>query len=121
LAQDHPAAERVSDTAGSIEQLLANLNRPSALAKTVSLREAAATKIPEWGHARFQNERLLIERLLEAGQLQPAFEKAQALLEKARAVGSQAYPDADYDLAIAHFMLGRVLQIGGQAVRALDL
>lgn len=98
LEGDTSSAEMVSDTAGSIEQLLANLNRPSALAKAVKLREESAGRIPEWGSTRFANERLLIERLLAAGQLQPAYEKAQALLEKAK---TAAYPSADYDLAMA--------------------
>ena len=117
LHKDETSAERVSDIAGKIEQLLANLNRPSALAKAVQLREESAGKVPEWGKTRFENERLQIERLLAAGQLQPAFEKAQALLEKAKGAD---YQGADYDLAIAHFLLGRVLQNAGQAGNALD-
>lgn len=118
LKQDDSSAETVSDIAGSIEQLLANLNRPSALAKAVRLREASAGRTPEWGHTRFENERLLIERLLEAGQLQPAYEKAQALLEKAKAA---SYQGADYDLALATNLLGQVLFGAGQAAPALDL
>lgn len=73
LTKDNSAAEVVSDTAGSIEQLLAYLNRPSALALAVNVREEAATLIHQWGHTRFENERLLIERLLDAGQLQSAY------------------------------------------------
>lgn len=80
LEKDQASAEMVSDIAGKIEQLLANLNRPSALAQAVKLREGSAGRIPEWGSTRFENERLLIERLLAAGQIQPAYEKAGALL-----------------------------------------
>ncbi|MCL4272654.1 MAG: tetratricopeptide repeat protein [Anaerolineales bacterium] len=118
LERDSSSAETVSDIAGKIEQLLADLNRPSALAKAVKLREESAGKIPEWGRTRFQNECLLIERLLVAGQLQPAYEKAQALLEKAKTAD---YQGADYDLAYIHWLFGRVLQNGGQAAPALDL
>ena len=118
---DSSTSEVVSQTIQSIEQLLAHLNRPQALARTVALRERVAAAIPDWGNARFENERLLIERLLQQGQLQPADEKARALLEKAKAVGPTAYSGADYHLAIAHFMLGRVLKMGGQAALALDL
>lgn len=53
-------AEFVSDKAGKIEQLVANLGRPSALARAVAVREQAAALIPAWGSARFENERLLI-------------------------------------------------------------
>ena len=118
LEIDHPSAETVSDTAGKIEQLLAPLNRPSALAKAVKLREESAGRIPEWGKTRFDNERLLIERLLAAGQFQPAYEKAGALLEKAKGA---VYQGADYDLGFVHFLLGRVLEMGGQAAAALDM
>lgn len=118
---DSATAEAVSGTAGRIEQLLSDLGRPQALAKAVALRERAAAVIPDWGHARFASEYLLIERLLDQGQLQPAYAKAKALLDKAKAVGPTAYDVADYDLALAHWMLGRVLRRGGQAAPALDL
>ena len=118
LKQDDSNAEMVSDIAGSIESLLANLNRPSALGKAVKLREESAGRIPEWGHTRFANEVLLIERLLAAGQLQPAYEKAGALLEKTK---TATYQGADYDLAFIHWLFGRVLKNGGQAAPALDL
>ena len=121
LQQDNDQAKSVSDTTRSIEQLLAELNRPQALARAVALREKAAQLLPEWGNASFNSERLLIERLLQQEQLQPAYEKAQALLEKAKAVGAEAYSSADYDLALAHFSLGRVLKMGGQAAPALEL
>jgi len=118
LAQDNSTADTVSDVAGSIEQLLANLNRPSALAKAAKLREESAGKIPEWGRTRFENERLLIERLLDLGQLQPAYEKAGVLLEKAKTAD---YQGADYDLAMATNKLGQVLFVAGQAAPALNL
>ncbi|WP_420640864.1 TIR domain-containing protein [Candidatus Leptofilum sp.] len=114
-------AEFVSDKAGSIEQLLASLGRPSALVRAVTVRKKAAALIPAWGKARFENERLLIERLLGQNHLQPAYEKATALLEKAKAAGPAVYPGADFDLAIAHLLLGRVFRLGGQAAPALDL
>ena len=118
---DSSTAEAVSATARYIEQLLAELGRPQALARAVALREGAAALIPAWGRARFENEGLLIERLLQQGQLQPAYERAQALLDKAAAVGPTTYKGADYDLAMAHSLLGRVLSDGGQATPALDL
>ncbi|PSB23781.1 CHAT domain-containing protein [Stenomitos frigidus] len=120
LAADPTTAEQTANTAGSIEQLLATLNRPAALVRAVALRERAAAAIPAWGTARFEHERLQIERLLDQGQLQPAYDKAQALLATAQAAGPTAYPGADYDLAGAHFWLGRMLERGGQAAAALE-
>ena len=117
LKRDESTAETVSDIAGKIEQLLANLNRPSALAQAVKLREESAGRIPEWGSTRFNSAAMEIERLLAAGQLQPAYEKAGVLLEKAKGA---VYQGADYDLGMAHFMLGFVLRTGGQAASAFD-
>ncbi|MEM9449889.1 MAG: tetratricopeptide repeat protein [Cyanobacteria bacterium P01_E01_bin.6] len=121
VAADPTLGEQVADTAGCIEQLLANLNRPQALARAVALRERAAAVIPEWGQARFEHERLVIERLLQQGQLPGAYENAQRLLEKAQALGPGAYGGADYDLAMATNLLGQVLSAGGQAAPALEL
>ena len=121
LALDSSAAESISQTGRHIEQLLEFLGRPQALARAVALREQATAVMPEWGNARFENERLLIDRLLQQGQLPTAFEKAQALLSQAQAAGPTAYSGADYDLAMAHWLLGRVLRNSGQAAPALKL
>jgi hypothetical protein len=118
-AGEHLAAERAVDLAGSIEELLAPLGRPQALARAVQLRQAAAAGLGEWSHARFEAGRLAVERLLDAGQLQAASGAAQILLERGRAAGEAAYPEAAYDLAVAHFMLGRVLTRGGAAQQVL--
>lgn len=121
MAADPTSTEAVSNTAGKIEQLLADLGRPQALARAVAVREQAAAAIPAWSHARFEHERLLIERLLQQGQLQPATTKATALLAQAKAAGPVAYDGANGDLAMAHFLLGRILRLGGQAAPALEL
>jgi tetratricopeptide (TPR) repeat protein len=121
VAADSSTAETVSDTARKIEQLLANLGRPQALARAVAVREKAGTMIPEWGHARFSSDFVGIERLLQQGQFQPAYEKAQALLEKTKSVGPTAYKGADHDLAMATNLLGQVLSAAGQATPALEL
>ena len=118
---DDSAAEVASSTAGTIEQLLARLGRPQALVRAVAVREKASAMVPAWGKVRFENERLLIERLLDEEQLQSACERAKALLEKAKTTGPTGYDGADYDLAMAHFLLGQILKVGGQAVPALDL
>ncbi|WP_204152654.1 tetratricopeptide repeat protein [Leptolyngbya sp. CCY15150] len=111
---DSSMAEQVANTAGKIEQLLEFLNRPQALARAVALRERAAAALTEWGKARSENERLHIERLLGQGQLQAAYDQAQA-------VGPTAYSGADYELAMAHALLGRVLKTAGQGAPALEL
>ncbi len=62
-----------------------------------------------------------IEQQLAGGQLREAFDGAQALLQRARAAGEQAYPDADYDLAGACFLLAHVLTDAGASENALPL
>jgi tetratricopeptide (TPR) repeat protein len=46
---------------------------------------------------------------------------AQQLLQQAQAAGEAAYAGADYDLAMAFVLLGRVLKTGGAAQQALPL
>lgn len=112
-------AEVVADKAGSVEQLLAALHQPQALVQVVAWRKQAAQALGEWSHARFENECMNIERLLQQGDLPAAFQAAQALLQQCQQAGEQAYAGADYDLAMAHILLGRVLKIGGAAAQAL--
>jgi len=107
--------------AGSVEQLLANLHRPQALSRVVKLREQAARHLGTWNHARFEHERLSIERLLDQGALPQAFASAQALWRECQQAGEQAYPGADYDTAGAFCLLGQVLETGGAAAQALPL
>src|SRR5262249_54783286 len=72
-----------------------------------------------WSHARYLIEDATIDRLLEQGDL-PACTAARELLRRCMEAGVEAYPDADYDIAMAHFNLGRVLQHIGQAEAALE-
>src|SRR5262249_36214372 len=74
-----------------------------------------------WSHAAFEAQRARIERQLAAGQLREALGGARALLQPAQAAGAMAYDDADYDLAIAHILLGRGLKKVGVAEQALPL
>jgi tetratricopeptide (TPR) repeat protein len=119
LQAESVAAEVVADKADSVEQLLAALHQPQALAQVVAWRKQAAQALGEWSHARFENERMNIERLLQQGDLQAALQAAQALLQQCQQAGEQAYAGADYDLAMAHILLGRILETGGAAAQAL--
>ena len=116
----HCDAEQTADIAGSIEQLLANLQQPQALALAVKIRQQAAANIGVWNHGQFENKRLNIERLLQQGDLPSAYQQAEALLKQALQAGATAYQNADYDMAMAHFLLGRVLKSYGLAEAALE-
>jgi len=113
------AAERVVELAGQVETLVANLGRPQALARAVRVREQAARALEEWSHARYLAETAAIERMTERGDLPAAYAAIQKLLAKGLAAGEAAYPGAAYDISYAHWVLGRVLQMGGAAAAAL--
>jgi tetratricopeptide (TPR) repeat protein len=119
-APAHWSPEVVVGLVGNVEHLLSFLGRPQALAAATRVREAAAERLEEWSHASFAAERATIERLLAAGQLPAAHAAAQELLQRALAAGEAAYASAAYDLALAHFSLGRVLKKGGAAAAALE-
>jgi tetratricopeptide (TPR) repeat protein len=111
--------ERVVGLAQSVEQLVAQLGRPQALARATRVRELAAEKLGEWSHARYLTESAQIDRLLERGDLPAAHAATQQLLAKCLAAGEAAFSEAAYDIAMAHVRLGRVLQMSGAAEDAL--
>jgi tetratricopeptide (TPR) repeat protein/DNA polymerase III delta prime subunit len=120
LAADALPPEQVVGLASRVETLLAQLGRPQALAQAVSVRAAAAQRLGARSHAQFLNAGNNIDRLLEQGDLQSAYAAAQQLLERCLSAGAEAYPGAAYDIAMAHWRLGRVLKTGGAAEEALS-
>jgi len=113
-------AEQNADIAGSIERLLANLQQPQALALAVKIRRQATANISVWSHRQFETKHLDIERLLQQGDIQTAYQHTDALLKQALQAGATAYQEASYDIALAHFLFGRVLHRGGLAKAALE-
>jgi tetratricopeptide (TPR) repeat protein len=114
--------ETMIDRATSLYSLLRNLGKPQLLDRVARVREAAAAALGEdFSHARFQASRTRIEQQLAAGQLREALAGAQQLLQQAQAAGEEAYAEAEYDLAVAFFLLGRVLKRGGGALQAMPL
>jgi tetratricopeptide (TPR) repeat protein len=117
--QDKAPPEQIVVLASTVEQLLANLDRPQALAQTIQVREQAARALQGWSHARFEAERQSIERLLDRGEEQVAYSAADQLLQRCLNVGEAAYPDAAYDIAMAYNLVGQTLNAGGTAENAL--
>jgi tetratricopeptide (TPR) repeat protein len=114
--------ETTIERATFLYSLLEMLGKPRLLERVARVREAAAAALGEgFSHARFQASRTRIEQQVAAGQLREALAGAQQLLQQAQAAGEAAYADADYDLAMAFFSLGRVLKEGGGAQQALPL
>jgi tetratricopeptide (TPR) repeat protein len=126
LVQRQGDAEATIDLATSLYRLLQGLGKPRLLDRLGQVRDAAAKELERtlgdsWNHARFAATRTRIQQQLAGGQLREALEGAQSLHQRARAAGGQAYPGADYDLAVAFLLLGRVLLMAGGAEQALPL
>jgi tetratricopeptide (TPR) repeat protein len=110
------------ERATSLYSLLQTLGKPRLLERVARVRDGAAAALGEgWSHAHFQASRTLIEQQLGAEQLREALAGAQELLQQAQAAGEEAYTEAEYDLAMAHALLGRVLRTSGGAQQALPL
>ncbi len=122
IVQHTGDAEAAIDLATSLYSLLQWAGKPRLLERVGQVRDAAAASLGDaWNHARFEATRTRIEQELASGRMREAFEGAKQLLQHARAAGGQAYPDADYDLAGACFLLARVLKTAGGAEQALPL
>jgi hypothetical protein len=122
LMQRAGDAEATIDLATSLYSLLRNAGKPRLLERVGQVRDAAAAALGDaWNHARFEAARTRIEQQLAGGRLREAFDGAQQLLQRARTAGDQAYPNADYDLAGACWLLARVVQTAGGSEQALPL
>jgi tetratricopeptide (TPR) repeat protein len=126
LVQRQEDAEATIDLATLLYCLLSMLGKPLLLERLGQVRDAAAKELERtlgdsWNHARFEATRTRIQQQLAGGQLREALEGAQALLQRTQAAGGQAYPNADYDFAVAGWLLARVLQTAGRADQSLPL
>lgn len=108
------------DLATRLQRLLNELGRPQLLVRVGEVRDIAAARLgTTWNRARFEAARGRIEQELADGRLREALVGAHKLLEQARTAGEHAYPDAEYDLGWACFLLGRVLKRAGSSQSAL--
>ena len=103
-------------------KLLQNLGKPKLLQRIAHHSDAASKVLGgSWSHARFQAGHNRIEHALKNGPLREALEAARKLYQQARIHGVEAYEGADYDNAMASYLLGQVLSTAGQAGPALQL
>ncbi len=122
LMQRAGDAEATIGLATSLYSLLQGLGKPRLLERVGQVCDAAAAALGDaWNHALVQAALTRIEQQLADGRLREAFDGTQALLQRARAAGEQAYPNADYDLAVACLLLARVLNEAGGSEQALPL
>jgi|GEM_PF-3114225 len=116
---EHHPTEETLGLVWRLETLLAPLRLSKALERVSTLREKLSPRVGGWGRAVFAAESEAVERLLVAGWLPEAQGQAQTLLKRAEAAGERAYPGANYDLAMAHRLVGRVLEATGTTALAL--
>ncbi|HEX9938448.1 MAG TPA: tetratricopeptide repeat protein [Longimicrobium sp.] len=115
-------AESVIRLTGALYSLVQAHGNPRLLEQVTRVRDTAAAALGQtWNAAQFTVQQTRIEQQRLAGRMREALEGAQELLRSARAAGERAYPGADYHLAIACFVLGRVLESIGSSERALPL
>ncbi len=118
-------SEATIDLATSLYGLLQFVGKPRLLERVGQVRDAAAKRLetPDraWSHARFEATRTRIEQQIGSGRLREAFADARTLLERSRSAGEKAYPNADFDLAGACWLLGRVLKTAGGSEQALQM
>ncbi len=120
-AETHAEPGEVMDWADRVETLVEELGLAGALDRTEAVMERTARKLEGqgWSHAVYLHQSATIDRLLEQGDLNAALGHAQDLLQRCLAAGDAAYPGADYDIAMVHAKVGRVLNMGGRADAAL--
>lgn len=112
-------SDLVVTVATNIESLVARLDRSKALAQAAKVRAEATQKLGEWNHAGYEAASAAVDRLLDTGRHAQALAAAQAILRKAVGAAENAYPEAPYDLAMAHLRLGKALKHAGDAEAAL--
>jgi hypothetical protein len=117
--QQQPLPERIARLSSQMEQLLAHLGVPTALAEAIATRERAGQALPGWSRIRFETERLRIERLRDNESLEDAVQSARQLVRQCQDAGADAYAGAPYDQARAHFELGKLLKLASAAEPAV--
>ncbi len=118
-------AEATISLATLLHSLLQNAGKPRLIARVGQASDAAAKQLETlgtvWNHARFEAAHTRILRQLDGGPSREVIEGAQQLLQLARMAGGQAYPESNYDLAGACWLVARVLTEAGGAEEALQL
>ncbi|MGR3175788.1 MAG: toll/interleukin-1 receptor domain-containing protein [Candidatus Scalindua sp.] len=107
------------DRAVILEQLTMQVDKPQTLAKVKTIMEEEEKKSVGWEHVRFEVLSIQVEKLLDTDNFPQALSVAQILLDKCMKACEGSYEGADYDIAVANLLLGRVLRVGGTAEDAL--
>ena len=118
VAEGEEDANHATHIATCLEQLVTSLGRPRVMERVVEARKRLAACLDVWTHEAFAAEGHEVMRLLRDGELRAAVSTSQALLQRVDMAGD-AYDEARYDQAMAHWLVGRSLQHAGRADDAL--
>jgi len=110
--------EHATTFATCLEQLVGSLGRPRVAERVVDARRRLADGLEVWGHDRFAAEGHEVLRRIQEGDLPGAEQAARLLAERAGAAGD-SYPEAEFDRAMARWLVGRVRLRRGDAQAAL--
>lgn len=112
-------ASQVVELLRRMETLLEKADAEAAQAQVKTWIATAESLQGEWSHVRFEHDRQNVENLFRMRALHPASQAAQALLQRCHTAGSDAYPGAINDLALANILMGQVLKAGQAGEQAL--
>lgn len=112
-------AERIIAYSTNLEQLLQNLGKRELVRRVAEIHEKVSSGMEAWNHAAFLSRKHSIERRMEEGKQQEAYQAAMALKARCLDAGEDAYPGAPYNLAVSSFLLGRISRFVGQNESAL--
>lgn len=110
-------ADAVMNAVVGLQILVRSLGRPAVLSLLEEMRRRLEGRLGEWSNARFVSTATEIEELVLRGDVTGAVRAAERLRERADAAGD-AYPDAEYDRAMARYLLCNVLLAAGRAADA---
>jgi len=117
--KDTVSPEQAINTCRRIERLVANLGRPKVLEAAIDFRKTIARSNKLENHEEFEVKCLEIERMMNQGNIRDTLRRAQQLLAHVVNAGEDAYPTAAYNIAGAHYLVGRALQNSGSLEESL--
>jgi tetratricopeptide (TPR) repeat protein len=101
---------------------LSALGKPALVDRVTGILRTTLEQLKgAWSQAHFAVYSSRVDALLGEGRITNACEAALSLVQIAKAAGGDAYEDADYDIAMACYLLGRALGAAERYEEALPL
>jgi tetratricopeptide (TPR) repeat protein len=121
LDRMHARGHQTIDGARLLFKLINHLGKPRLLARLEQFIVEEPVPFNGWSKLRFNALYGSIEHQISSMRGRDALQNAESLLIQAQAAGEYAYEGANFDIATAFFMLGRVLRMNGYVIKAAPL